>query len=75
MWLQTPRWISLLPKYHAVQSEIFNVAVDRQKSQKSLTQSEISMKTALLNAGGTLKLLLGENLSRRQIRLTNLIQQ
>jgi hypothetical protein len=45
------------------------------KKPKITPQSEISMKTAILNAGGAMKLSLGENLSRRQIRLTNLIQQ
>ena len=45
------------------------------KKPKITPQSEISMKTAILNAGGAMKLSLGENLSGRQIRLTNQIQQ
>jgi len=43
------------------------------KKPKITPQSELSMKSALLNAGGAMKLPLGENLSRRQFNLTSLI--
>jgi hypothetical protein len=44
------------------------------KKSKITPHSEISMKTALLDAGGAMKLSMDENLPRRQIRLKNLIQ-
>lgn len=44
------------------------------KIPKVTPQSEISMKMALLNAGGAIKSSIDENLPRRQIRLTNLIK-